>query len=96
MERIKWRENDVVNRRMEVAYGPDERAIRVPSLPSKNIWRDSYRRDPPPMGGALGGGRGTKRKGGSSRSALETPVAGIGGTRAVRRRNTRKKNNHLA
>eukprot|EP00571_Detonula_confervacea_P011377 CAMPEP_0172302962 /NCGR_PEP_ID=MMETSP1058-20130122/4590_1 /TAXON_ID=83371 /ORGANISM="Detonula confervacea, Strain CCMP 353" /LENGTH=724 /DNA_ID=CAMNT_0013013633 /DNA_START=26 /DNA_END=2200 /DNA_ORIENTATION=+ len=79
MERIKWKDQSVVARRMEIAFGPDERASK---LPSKKIWRDSYQRDPPPSL-TNQGGRGTKRKGASSRSALAG--AGTETTRSVRR-----------
>lgn len=89
MERIKYKDQVVVARRMEVAFGPDERGLKTPS---KNIWRENrenpYKRDPPPSL-MNQGGRGTKRKGASSRSAAG---AGTETTRSVRRRVTRKKN----
>ena len=101
MERIKWRQQSVVTRRMEVAYGPDERAIRFPSS-AKNIWRDTYRRDPPPPAhgsnkeaGRSSSGRGTKRK---KQSSHRSEGAGGGGgapggsSRNVRRRPARKRN----
>lgn len=77
----------VSDRRKELAYGPDSRALRMPSS-AKNIWRDSYQRDPPPPN--QGSGRGTKRKaprGGAT--ASDKP-------RNVRRRTTRKTKNSLA
>ena len=87
MERIKWRKQSVVNRRMEIAYGPDP--------DPKNIWRDSYRRDPPPSLGSYqgGGGRGAKRKG-SARPAADGSVGGVP-FRNVRRRQTRKQKSSL-
>ncbi|KAL7530609.1 hypothetical protein ACHAXR_003594, partial [Thalassiosira sp. AJA248-18] len=93
MERVKRRKSAVVNRRMEVAYGPDKLALRMPSAQPKNIWRESYRRDPPPLN-ASGTSRGTKRKG-STRST-DGGAGASGSTRNVRRRQTRKKSNNLA
>ena len=91
MERIKWRKQSVVNRRMEIAYGPDP--------DPKNIWRDSYRRDPPPslgghQDGGGGGGRGTKKKGSARPAGAD---GGLGGVplRNVRRRQTRKQKSSL-
>lgn len=85
-ERSKWKEESVVARRNEIAFGT--------SSPSSNYsWRDSYQRDPPPsLPSNNQGGRGTKRKGLSSRSVLAGGSGGTETTRSVRRRATRKKN----
>ena len=86
MERLKWRNTVVSDRRKELAYGPDSKALRMPTS-GKNIWRDSYQRDPPPLN--QGSGRGSKRKaprGGAT--ASDKP--------RVRRRTTRKTKNSLA
>jgi hypothetical protein len=95
MERLKWRKQSVIARRMEEAFGPDSHALKQPS---KKIWRDNmYHRDPPPLLNDQGA-RGTKR----TRSAL-SGVGGIGSsgsasstdrTRHVRSR--QRKNNNLA
>jgi hypothetical protein len=94
MERLKWRKQSVIARRMEEAFGPNSRALKQPS---KKIWRDdAFHRDPPPLLNDQGG-RGTKR----TRSALSVG-GGIGSsgsassserTRHVRSRQTRKSNN---
>lgn len=85
MERLKWRNTVVSDRRKELAYGPDSKALRMPSS-GKNIWRDSYQRDPPPLN--QGSGRGSKRKA-PPKKASDKP-------RNVRRRTTRKTKNSLA
>lgn len=95
LERMKWHQQSVVNRRMEVAYGAYATPPpKPPILPDpNNIWRDSWSRDAPlPLGGGGGGGRGTKRKG-AGRSAVD---GGAGGGRNVRRRATRKQKNSLS
>lgn len=96
MERLKWRKQSVVARRIVEAFGPDSRAQK---LSSKKIWRDSaHHREPPPLPNDQSG-RGTKR----SRSA-STGGGGVGGggssasaaterIRNVRSRQTRKNSN---
>lgn len=94
MERIKWRKSSVVNRRMELAYGLDSRAVKMPSTTNKNIWRgnagSSAYANPPPSKNSnnQGSGRGTKRKG-QKISAADKP-------RAKTRRTTRKTRNNNA
>ena len=96
MERLKWRKQSVVARRIVEAFGPDSRAQK---LPLEKIWRDSaYHREPLPLAMDQGG-RGTKRTrsassggggvggGGSSASAASERI------RNVRSKQTRKKNN---
>ena len=94
MERIKWRKSSVVNRRMELAYGLDSRAVKMPTTTNKNIWRgnagSSAYANPPPSKNSnnQGSGRGTKRKG-QKISAADKP-------RAKTRRTTRKTRNNNA
>jgi len=89
-EREKWRDQEVVTRRMEVA-GLDERTYKAPSAAdSKNIWRDSYRRDPPPHHHNQNN-RGTKRKA-FTKPTVDGSSGGATTMRNVRRRQSRKKN----
>ncbi len=98
MERLKWRKQSVVARRMEEAFGPDS---RLQKLPLKKIWRDSaYHREPQPLANDHGG-RGTKRT--RSASSGGGGVGGGGGSASAaieRNRNVRckqtRKNNNLA
>jgi len=95
MERLKWRKQSVVARRIVEAFGHDSRAQK---LSSKKIWRDNaYHREPPPLPNDQSG-RGTKR----TRSASSGGGVGGGGSSAsaasdrirnVRSKQTRKNSN---
>jgi len=93
MERLKWRKQSVINRRLEIAFGPDfgPESVGLFKRLSKKIWRDTYQKDPPPLPASVRAtvGRGTKRKASSPGGGGTGGSAAPDRTRNVRSRHAR-------